>query len=511
MSAAPAFGASRVPDADRRTWFGLLVLMLPVLLVSMDFSVLYLAIPTITDAIDPTATEQLWILDIYGFLIAGLLITMGNIGDRIGRRRILLTGAAVFCGASVLAAFAPNAALLIAARALMGVGGATLMPASLSLLASMFPPHQRGRAIGVWTAAFAGGAALGPVVGGILLHHFWWGVVFLINVPVLAVLFALAPLLLPEYRASSTEPFDVLGVVLSMAGILPVVYAVKTFAASGPSTSVVVAAALGVAAFVTFLRHESRCAAPLVDLSLFRNPALCAALAVALVGMMAQGGIAYLSNVYLQSVLEYDVLSAAFAGLPMAVTVAVFSVSADRVARRFGVRWTLSGSVLLAAAATLGFLTLDADTGLWVFLVLTAAAGIGYGIQFALVSDVVVGAAPPEKSGAASGISETCFELGTALGLALLGSIATAVFRSRGRDAGVADSLGETLKQARADGVPGEALADAARAAFVDGMHVAAAAGGIGLAILAGVVVVAVADRHTRTVDSAEGVDLPDA
>ncbi|MCF8609395.1 MFS transporter [Gordonia sp. HY285] len=474
--------------ATRRTWFGLIVLQLPVLLVSMDFSVLYLAMPTISDALEPTATQQLWILDIYGFMIAGLLITMGNIGDRIGRRRILLAGAAVFGGASALAAFASDPSLLIAARALMGIGGATLMPASLSLIANMFPlARERARAIGVWTAAFAGGAAVGPVIGGALLHHFWWGVVFLINVPVLAVLFLAGPSLLPEFRAARTEPFDVFGVVLSLAGILPVVYSVKTFAVHGATATAVVTGLFGITMLAAFIRHERRAAAPLLVLSLFSNPSFSSSLAVAMVGMMAQGGLAYLTNVYLQSVLGYDVLTAALAGIPMAITVAVFSIYADRVTRLVGVRFALAGAVMLAGASAIALVSLSTSTPLWVYLVITAVAGIGFGIQFSLVSDVVVGSAPPEKSGAASGVSETSFELGNALGLALLGSLATAVFLAGDGGRGFADSLGETLKQSGRTGP----VADAARSAFVDGLHVAALTGG-GLLVVLGVVVVVV-------------------
>ncbi|MBM7368360.1 MFS transporter [Gordonia hydrophobica] len=482
--------------AARRTWFGLAVLMLPVLLVSMDFSVLYLAMPTIVDSLDSTATQQLWILDIYGFMIAGLLITMGNIGDRIGRRRILLVGAAVFGGASVLAAFAPGPEALIAARALMGVGGATLMPASLALIANMFTdPRQRARAIGIWTSAFAGGAAIGPVLGGLLLHHYWWGIVFLINVPVLAILFAAGPFILPEFRATSTDPFDVPGVVLSLLGILPGVYAVKAFATAGVSPQAVLAGLFGLAMLVVFLWHESRATAPLVNLRLFRNPTFSACVAVALVGMMAEGGIAYLSNTYLQSVLGHDVLAAALAGLPMAVTVATFSIVADRVARLLGPRLALAGSVTLAGVSNIGFLALGTSSPLWIFMTLSAVAGVGYGVVFSLVTDIVVGSAPPEQSGAASAISETSFELGTALGLALLGSLATAVFLSDDAGHGFADSLGETLKQTEHLGAAGEATADAAKAAFVDGMHVAAVAGGGTLLVLALVVFVAMRRR----------------
>lgn len=479
--------------SERRAWVGLGVLTLPVILVSMDFSVLYLAMPTISRSLHPSATQELWILDVYGFLIAGLLITMGNLGDRIGRRKILLAGAAVFGAASVAAAFAPSAAALIAARALMGVGGATLLPASLALIANMFPRSDvRARAIGVWSAAFAGGAAIGPVVGGALLHHYWWGVVFLINIPVLAALFLLAPFVLPEYRMPATHPFDVLGVVLSLLGILPLVYAVKSAASHGLSVGNVLLGAAGIALLVVFFAHQKRAPAPLVNLSLFANATFSVCIAVALVGMMAQGGMSYLINVYLQSVQDFDVLNAALAGLPMAVTVAAFSIGASRVAAWIGVRRALSLGVALAAAGNLGLLALNVTSPLWVFLVLTAVTGIGYGLQFALVTDAVVGSVPPQHAGAASGISETSFELGTALGLALFGSLATAVFLSRG-DGRFADSLGATLDLA--DGGAGSALAAAAKEAFVDGMHAAALAGGLALAILSVVVALVMRDR----------------
>ncbi|OPX13117.1 MFS transporter [Gordonia sp. i37] len=483
--------------ADRRTWLGLAVLTLPVLLVSMDFSVLYLAIPSITDALDPSAAQQLWILDIYGFLIAGLLITMGNVGDRLGRRRILLAGAAMFGIASVIAAFAPSAGVLIAARSLMGIGGATLMPSSLSLIANMFPnARDRARAIGVWTAAFAGGSAIGPAVGGVLLHHFWWGVVFLINVPVLAVLFVLAPRLVPEYRAPSTDPFDFLGVALSLLAILPIVYSIKTMAADGVTPVVAGIGVFGVIMFAVFLLQQRRTRAPLLDLKLFGNVAFSAAVACALVGMMALGGMSYLTGVYLQSVMGHDVLAAALAGLPMAIAVAVFSIGASRVSAWVGTRTAFIGSVVLAALGNLGLLWLSTDSPLWIYLVSTSIAGIGYGVQFSLVSDVVVGSVPPERSGAASGISETSFELGTALGLALLGSLATLVFREHSSGAGFGDTLGETLHRATGMGADGTALADAARAAFVDGVHAASLAAVITLTVLA--VVLAVVMRNPK-------------
>ena len=497
--------------ADRRTWLGLAVLTLPVFLVSMDVSVLYLAIPSITDALAPSAAQQLWILDIYGFLIAGLLITMGNVGDRVGRRRILLAGAALFGIASVIAAFAPSPEILIAARALMGIGGATLLPSSLSLIANMFPDaRERGRAIGVWTAAFAGGSAVGPVIGGVLLHHFWWGVVFLINVPVLAALFVFGPRLIPEYRAATNDPFDVVGVVLSMAGILPLVYAVKTVASEGATTGVVVAGVVGAALLVTFLLHQRRVTSPLLDLKLFGNAQFSGAVAVALIGMMALGGMSYLTGVYLQSVMGHDVLAAAIAGLPMAVAVAVFSIGATRVAAFLGTRLAFVGSVGLAAAGNLGMLTLGTSTPVWVYVLCTTIAGVGYGIQFSLVSVVVVGSVPPERSGAASGISETSFELGTAMGLALLGSLATLVFRDGDRGWSFGDTLGETLHRATDMSSAGEGLATAAKQAFVDGMHAASLASGLALLALGTVLLFVMRDEPTDPQAEVAEVQLPD-
>ena len=479
----------------RRAWVGLGVLTLPVFLVAMDFSVLYLAMPTISHVLQPSAMQQLWVLDVYGFLIAGLLITMGNLGDRIGRRRILMYGVSLFGAASAVAAFAPSAGFLIAARALMGVGGATLLPATLSLIANMFPAAaDRARAIGIWSAAFAGGAAVGPVIGGVLLHHFWWGVVFLINVPVAAVLLVVAPSVLPEFRVRSTHPFDLLGVALSLLGLLPLVYAVKDLATEGLSASAVGIGVFGAVMLVLFLLHQRRAPAPLVNLRLFASAPFSACIAIAGVGMMAQGGMAYLTNIYLQSVQGHDVLAAALAGLPLALTLAVASVGAARVARWMGVRRALTVALMLAAVGNLGLLSLGVTSPLWIYLVLTAIAGAGYGIQFALVSDVVVGSVPPEHSGAASGISETSFELGTALGLALLGSLATAVFVAKG-DGRFSGSLGETLDAATALGAPGADLALAAKEAFVAGMHAAALAGGLGLLVLSVVVAFVMRDR----------------
>ncbi|MEV6428154.1 MFS transporter [Nocardia sp. NPDC051463] len=479
-----------LPAGSRRAWLGLAVLVLPVLLVSMDISVLFLAMPTLTLDLDPSATQQLWILDIYGFLIAGLLITMGNVGDRIGRRNILLVGASVFGVASVIAAFAPSAGVLIAARALMGAGGATLLPSSLALISSLFPnARQRAAAIGVWTAFFAGGSAVGPILGGLLLHHFWWGSVFLINIPVLLVLLAFGPFLLPEHRSGVLGPLDIPSVVLSIGGILPMVYAIKHLAAEGLDVEALAIGLVGVAMLIIFVRRQRHLAEPLLDLRLFRRAQFSVAIGSSLTGMMSLAAMSYLTSVYLQSVTGRDPLAAAMFGIPMAVAVFVFSMGGARVARRFGVRSSFVFALLASAAGNLLLLGVGVDGGLAWYLVGSTIAGIGYGLAFTMVSEVAVSSVPPERAGSAVGISETSFELGNALGLALLGSVAALVFRSGGD---YSATLGETLQ--RSDG--NTALLDSARESFVAGMHVATSVGAVLLVVMA--VVAYLAPRQHR-------------
>ncbi|MFE7799102.1 MFS transporter [Nocardia sp. NPDC057440] len=468
-----------LPAGSRRAWMGLAVLVLPVLLVSMDISVLFLAMPTLTLDLDPSATQQLWILDIYGFLIAGLLIAMGNLGDRIGRRNILLVGASVFGVASVIAAFAPSAGVLIAARALMGVGGATLLPSSLALISSLFPnARERAAAIGVWTAFFAGGSAVGPILGGLLLHHFWWGSVFLINIPVLLILLAFGPFLLPEHRSGVLGPLDIPSVVLSIGGILPVVYAIKHLAAEGLDVEALAIGLVGVALLIVFVRRQRQLAEPLLDLRLFRRAQFSVAIGSSLTGMMSLAAMSYLTSVYLQSVTGRDPLAAAMFGIPMAVAVFVFSMGGARVARRFGIRNSFVFALLASAVGNLLLLGVGVDGGLAWYLIGSTIAGIGYGLAFTMVSEVAVSSVPPERAGSAVGISETSFELGNALGLALLGSVAALVFRSGGD---YSATLGETVQRSGGN----TALIDSARESFVAGMHVATSVGAVLLVVMA--------------------------
>ncbi|WP_280268056.1 MFS transporter [Nocardia wallacei] len=459
---------TRETAPPRRAWLGLALLILPVLPVSVDITVLYLAMPTVTERLVPSATQQLWILDIYAFLVAGLLITMGNLGDRIGRRRVLLSGATIFGLASVLAAFAPNAGTLIAGRALMGLGGAMVLPSSLALIPSLFSePRPRATAIAVWTAFMAGGSAIGPIIGGLLLHKFWWGSVFLINTPVILALLALGPFLLPEHRAAGRGPLDLPSVTLSIAGILPVVYAVKEAAAAGMTVSTAVAGVFGLIVLLVFVWRQRRLAEPLVDLRLFRHRRFRLAVSSSLVATLSGGGMGSLTSMYLQSVAGRDALGAALLGIPGAMAVGVSSFSGAGVARRLGVRNAFGVGLGTAAAGNLLLLGIGADSGIAWYVAGSVIAGIGYGIVLMLVPDLAVSAVPPERAGSAVGISETSLELGNALGLSLLGSLAALVFRSGGD---FAPTLGETLTR-------NPALADAAQRSFVTGMHVATATG----------------------------------
>ena len=495
----------------RSRWLGLAVLTLPVILTSMDITILHIAIPTITQELTPSPSQTLWILDSYGFFLAGLLIVMGNIGDRIGRRRLLLMGAAVFGAASVLAAFAPSAGVLIVARALMGVGGATLMPSTLSLIRSMFTdPAERTRAIGIWTASLSGGIALGPMVGGLLLEVFWWGSVFLLNVPVIALLLVIAPRLVPEDRSPVSARLDGLSVVLSFAAILPVVWAVKTAAEELALTPVVlVGLVIGLISGALFLIRQRRLHAPLVDLALFMNPRFSGAILGAGLAMFSLVGVMLYSAQYLQLVEGLSPVLAALAMLPVMVSVGAMAVVASVIVRRVGVPLVFASGAAVAAAGMLAFSRVPVEDGLVLTIVSSAFIGAGIAPMMTLATDVVVGSAPPHRSGAASALSETAAELGAALGVAVLGSIGTALYRARVLDGMPADlpeeateavssSLGAATSVA--EQFPADAattLADVARRAFVDGLSAATLTGGL-ILVAAAVVCPLLLHRDTR-------------
>ena len=465
----------RVHDpAGRRAWLGLLILLGPVLLVSMDGSILFLAMPRIGRELTPTADQALWILDGYGFAVGSLLIAFGSIGDRYGRLRLLLAGAAVFGAGSVGAAFAPTAELLIACRVLMGIAGATLLPSALAVLSELFPDaRRRARAIGIFAAAFAAGFAVGPVVGGLLLERFWWGSVFLVNLPVIAVFLVAAPGLLREVRATRPGGVDAASVALSAGGLVLAIYGVKHAAADGVSAGAAAAAVAGAGLLTWFVRRQRRLDHPLVDVALFRDRVFAVAVVTGLLPLAAWSATAYLAGVYLQSVRGLTVLQAALLALPGATVLTVTCVVTPLVVDRVGRRTALVGCHVAVAVGVLLLLSLTSAGGVGWYVASTTIAGIGYGISFSVVADTAVAAVPAHRAGSAGAIAETSNELGNALGIALLGSLAALVFRLQGPRA--APTLDETLQ------LPGLSapLAAEAKAAFVTGLHVAAAVAGL--------------------------------
>ncbi len=487
------------PRAGLREWAGLAVLALPCLLVSMDANVLNLAIPELASHLRPTTAELLWIVDAYGFLVAGLLVTMGALGDRIGRRRLLLVGAAGFGAASVLAALATTPAMLIAARALLGIAGATLMPSTLSLIRVMFiDPRQRRTAFGVWTACFALGGVLAPLVAGVLLQHFHWGSVFLVAVPVTAALLVLGPTLLPESRAPAAARLDLASAALSLAAVLSTVLGLKRAAQDGLDPKAAAAIALGAVLAGLVARRQQRARDPWIDLGLVRRRSFAIPLAANALGFLVLYGTAFFVVQYLQLVLGFSPLRAGLWTIPSALGFLAGSALAPVVAGRLRPGWVLGGGLLVAAA---GFALLtQAGPGGGLMLVVAASVVFSVGLApvYVLATELTVAAVPPERAGAASGILEASAELGGALGIAVLGSVGGALYRSgmeASGQAGVPEhlweqatrTLGGALAAASRLQEPAAAgLSGTAREAFVQAFQ---AVGAIGAGALAGLAV----------------------
>jgi MFS transporter, DHA2 family, multidrug resistance protein len=487
--------------AGRREWVGLAILALPSLLVSIDLFVLLLAMPRLTADLAPSSTQQLWILDAYGFLLSGFLITMGTLGDRIGRRRLLLIGAAGFGGASVLAAYSTSPAMLIAARALLGIAGATLAPSTLSLISTMFrDPRQRSMAIGVWLVSLMGGTVVGPVVGGAMLGHFWWGSVFLLGVPAMVLLLALGPVLLPEYRAPQAGRLDLASVGLSLAAILPIIYGLKELARHGWQPLPAAAVAVGLWSGFHFVRRQRRLADPLLDLRLFANPAFSTALGGMLLNTMLPGATMVFITQYLQLVEGFSPLRAGLWMLPtVAAAMASFQLS-PLLARSVRPAHLIAAGMLVSVAGLLLVTRAGATSGLAAVVTGLALINIGAGPLVTLGTNLVIGSAPPERAGSAAAMSQTSNEFGFALGIAVMGTIGTAVYRHQvtvpaGVPAGAASATQDSLAgaTAAAEHLPDQvaaALLAPAREAFATGMHAVAA---ISAVLLVGVAVLAMA------------------
>ncbi|WP_393077855.1 MFS transporter [Streptomyces sp. LN704] len=487
----PAPGAR----AGRREWTALGVLMLPLLLVSMDVSVLYFAIPAISADLEPSGTQQLWIFDIYAFVLAGLLMTMGSLGDRIGRRRLLLFGAAAFGAASALAAYADSAQTLIAARALLGVGGATLMPSTMAIIRTMFTdPGQRAKAIGLWSGVMTGGVALGSVMSGVLVQYFWWGSVFLVNLPAMALLLVLGPVLLPESRNPRPGRFDLPSVPLSMAAVLPVIYGIKEIPSEGWKFEYVLSILVGLLFTALFVRRQRTVESPLISPELFRGRGFAPAVVLNLVSSFGMMGSAYFTTQYLQSVLGKSSMEAALWALLPTVLVGVAApVAAQLVHKGVHRAHVVSGGFVLGACGY-ALLALTGTDSLWWALAGAGVLAAGIVVVMSQMMDLALSTVPVANAGVASSLLETGAEFGGALGMAVLGSIGTAVYRhgipSDAPDA-ARETLGGALAVARAlPGDTGGTLVRAAREAFTDGMHAAAVAGAVlllGAAVLASV------------------------
>ncbi|GAA4795298.1 MFS transporter [Streptomyces sanyensis] len=486
----PATGADETLYRPGR-WLALSVLVLAVLLVAVDATVLGLATPFLSEDLEPTGNQLLWIGDVYSFVIAGLLVSMGSLGDRIGRKKLLLTGAVAFGAVSVLNAYASTPETMIVARALLGVAGATLMPSTLALIRNIFhDPRERSIAIGIWGAMASAGAAVGPVVGGFLLEHFWWGSVFLINLPVMAVLVVVGAKLLPESKNPAPGPWDLPSVGLSLVGMVAVVYAIKEAASHGPGAVAGAAAVVGGLALYGFVRRQLTLTSPLLDMRLFRHRGFSGAVLADLLTILGLSGLVFFLSQFLQLVQERRPLEAGLAELPAALGAVVTGLMAGAVARRFSVRSVVAGGLAAVGLALAVLTVVDRSTGYPLLGAALLVVGAGAGFSFTVTADVILSSVPKEQAGSASAVSETAYELGAALGIALLGSVVTGVYRGFPIPEGVPgqaaraahESLGGAVEVAGS--LPGDqagALVAAAQDSFTEGLRLAA---GVGAAVL---------------------------
>ncbi len=491
--------------AGWREWVGLAVVSLPALVVTMDVSILFLAVPSLTASLTPTASQLLWISDIYGFVIAGSLLTMGAVSDRVGPRRLLMLGATAFAAASLLAAFASTPEALITARAILGVAGATLAPSSMAILRSLFrQERQRRQAVGVWMSCFAAGAAVGPLVGGALLEHFWWGSAFLVNVPVMAVVLVSGAAVLPAPPIRRRAQIDLPGSVMSLVAILLVTYALKAAVGEGLDVVAVVSLAAGAAIGGAFLRQQKTASHPLVDLSLLRTSGSAVCLVAIVLSAFVVAGLLFYMAQLLQLVAQRGPLEAGVWTLPVMAATIAGSMGAPALLVRLSPLPLLAGALALAGIGLALAATLSADD----FTSLIAGStlvGLGAGAAGTIATDSIIGAAPIERAGAASAVTETGSELGGALGVALLGSLGTAIYRARVSDAlpaSLSASSTATVADSRAGAarlaasVPDDVLR-AADVAFVDALQ-AAALSASALCAVAATVAVVVTRRAPR-------------
>ncbi|WP_340380411.1 MFS transporter [Streptomyces sp. SS7] len=498
--------APRIPEqVHRRRWAILGVLMLSLLIVVLDNSILNVAIKTISTpaptGLGATQSELEWAINAYTLVFAGLLFTAGLLGDRIGRKKVLLGGLAVFGIGSALAAESGSPAQLIAFRALMAVGAAFVMPATLAVLMNVFERDEQPKAIGIWAGGVGLAIAIGPITGGLLLDHFWWGSVFLINVPIVILAFALMLWLVPDSRDPNPGRIDPVGVVLSVVGLVLLVYGIIKGGELADFTDVTVLATIGagLAVLAAFVVFEARSDHPSIDVTYFKNKVFSAAMAVITLVFFALMGVTFFSVFYTQSVRGYSPLQSGLLLLPLAAAQLIFAPRARLVVDRFGVRATTTGAMLVLTATLAAFATLDADTPIWLLEIVFFCMGTGMAHVMTPTSVVIMQALPREKAGSASALSNTFRQLGGALGIAVLGSVLSTSYRTGIEDrlgalpAGLRETAGEsieaTLGVAARLGARGKGLVGPANDAFLHAMHITALCGAV--VALAGAVVVA--------------------
>ncbi|GKQ36285.1 MFS transporter [Streptomyces sp. A012304] len=473
----------RAAGAGANRWVVLLVLCVSLLLVAVDATVLHVAVPAVTEDLRPGAIELLWIVDTYPLVCASLLILFGTLGDKVGRRKVLLLGYALFGVASALAAFAETAQLLIVARALLGVGGAMIMPATLSILRQVFPDRrERALAIGIWSAVAAVGAAVGPLLGGFLLEHFWWGSVFLVNIPLMLISLPVGRLLLPESRGTGDGPWDVVGALMAAAGLFGVVLGVKRLGGGELGALTVVPLMAGAALLTSFVRRQRRRRHPLVDLRMFARPAFSTSVGCIVLAMLALVGLELIAAQYLQLVLGLSPLETGLRLLPLTFAAMAAGLAGARLLRRFGPRRMVCGGFCLTAAAVLTLTAMGGEDNAG--LLLFGFVLLGFGLETTLFAayESMLSEAPPEQAGGAAAIGETSYQLGAGIGIALLGSVMNAAYAPglssvpgvpASASAAAGHSLGEAYEVAgRLGGPAGVALREAARDCFVRGLHV---------------------------------------
>jgi MFS transporter, DHA2 family, multidrug resistance protein len=485
--------------AGRKEWIGLAVLALPTLLVSIDIYVMLLALPQLSADLGANSTQQLWITDVYGFPLAGFLVTMGTLGDRIGRRRLLLIGAAAFAAASIIAAYSTSPGMLIGARALLGLAGAAIAPSTMSLIRTMFKdPKQMGMAIGVWGMCFSMGAIIGPLVGGVMLEHFWWGSVFLLGVPAMLVLLVLGPIYLPEYRAPQSGRLDLVSVAVFLAAILPAVWGLKALAREGWGVLPIVAIIVGVAVGVLFVRRQQSLDDPLLDVSLFRDRAFSAALGSMMFGTMLMGAMMLFVTQGLQVGHGLSTVGTGLWLLPAVLANTVSFMVSPMLARTYRPGYVIGGGLAISVIGLLVLTQVDVFAGPVTLATGFALIYLGAGPLVTLGIGLIMGSAPEEKAGSAAAMNETAGQLGFATGIAVLGSIAVVVYRGKVE---IPDNVPGWAAEAAKDSVTGawtaaanlpapvaDAVLNPARAAFGTELHTVA---GISAALLAVVAVMA--------------------